>query len=911
MDEQRLIEVDLPLKEVSEESVREKNIRHGHISTLHIWWARRPLAASRATTYTALIPAPKDRQELRKKLKFIAELSKWESSLDMGLIEQARRDIREYFKGAPKVLDCFAGGGSIPLEALRLGCETYALDYNPVAVLILKATLEYPQKYANTKVFEKAEQKTLIGGVKREERYKLLYDVKRWGEWVLEEVKKEIGRFYPQDSDGSIPVSYIWARTIECQNPSCKAEIPSIKQLWLAKKEDKKIALKLLVDKKEKKVEFSVVQGKEIDFDPSQGTTKRAKVKCPICGAGVSDKDVKKQFQDGRAGQRMIAVALYNKNKGKIYRPATDKDLKIFKDAEKYLEKKREELYNKWGIDPVPDEPTPGRGGMRSISVRIYALNTWGDLFNSRQKLALITFMEKVREAYQKMIEEGYDEDYAKAVVSYLALVISRTADFETNLCRWQPQWEFVPNTFARHALPMSWDYAELNLFSPVLAGTFESMLRQIMRVLDEVSKANNSPATVTQSSATSLSYPDNYFDAVITDPPYYYNIVYSHLSDFFYVWLKRILGDLYPELLATPLTPKSEEAVAYGNKEEGKRRFEELITKAFKEIHRVLKPDGIAVIIFAYKSTEAWETIINSLLKAGLVLTASWPIHTEMENRLRAKESAAMASSIYMVCRKRVGERVAYFNEIKKDIDNRIKERLEEFWEQGIRGADFFVSAIGPAVEVFGRYSKVEKHSGEEVSVKELLEYVRKVVSEFAIGRVLARPDLGGVDAETRFYLLWRWAFGNSRVHFDEAIKLSRPMGVELVELWKNGGFVKKEKEFVKVLNHRERANDPSFMNRFSSTMESFMKNGSTSMIDVLHYALVLWEKGDKTKIKEVLNETGYSLNEVFWHVAQAISEILPEGDKEKQILQGFLYGKETYIREPSDITKLDDYMR
>jgi len=877
----RLIEVDFPLKEVSEESVREKNIRHGHISTLHIWWARRPLAASRATTYAALVPAPTDEKELREKLDFIARLCKWENSLNPTLINKAREDIRQFFGGrAPKVLDCFAGGGSIPLEALRLGCETYALEYNPVAVLILKAVLEYPQKYG------RSEAKTGFGQPKNP----LVEDVEKWGKWVLEEARKEIGHFYPEDPDGSIPVGYIWARTIRCQNPSCKAEIPLMRQLWLAKKENKKVALKVLVHKENKEINFKVVQGREIEFDPSEGTTRKATVLCPVCGAGIDDDRLRKEAREGRTGQRLIAVVLHEPRRaGKNYRVANEEDFEVFKKAEEYL---KEKLANwQWDFSPVPDEDLPPKETL-GFRVQRYGMLKWGALFNSRQKLALITFVEKVREAYEKMIAEAYDKEYAKAVVSYLALVISRMSDFESVQGAWHPQWEFSTHAFARQALQMTWDYSELNLFSPILTGTFESMLRQIIRPLENLSQiALSEIPTVFQSSATSLSYRDNYFDAVITDPPYYDNVPYSYLSDFFYVWLKRTIGDLYPDLFSTPLTPKSQEIVAYahggGGFEEGKKYFEDMIAKAFKEINRVLKPEGTAVIVFAHKSTGAWETIINSLLKADLVLTASWPIHTEMEARLRAQESATLASSVYMVCRKREKEQVAYFNEIKSEIEARIKEKLTQFWEQGISGADFFVSAIGPAVEVFGRYAKVEKLSGEEVSVQELLEYVRQIVSEFALQRILKRPQLGGVDNETRFYLLWRWTFGNAKVHFDDAIKLSRPMGVELTKLWDDGGLVRKEKEFVRVLDPKERAKDTRFLKK-----EKF-----TSMIDALHYVLILWEKGQREKIKEVLAETGYSENEVFWQTAQAISEVLPQGDKEKQLLQGFLYGKEAYI--------------
>ena len=442
------IEFSFPIYEVSEESAREKNIRHGHISTLHIWWARRPLASSRTTSYSAFIPYPEDEQERKRKRSFIISLSKWEAIAKDPIIEQARKDILNANGGkVPKVLDPFAGGGSIPLECLRLGMETYAIDYNPVAVLILKCTLEYPQRYGR----------------------KLIDDVKRWGSWVLEEAKKEIGRFYPEDEDGSIPVGYIWARTIPCQNPACGAEIPLMRQFWLAKKDKRKIALRPCV--KDGRVEFEIV-GQESpfpkDFDPEKGTVSRAIATCLVCGSVVDDNKVRQLFQSGKAGQRMVAVVLHKKGQsGKFYRLAKAEDLKAYRQAEEYLKEKRAKLMEEWGMDPVPDEETPegkGRGAERAFSVRNYALNTWGELFNSRQKLALITFTEKVRLAYKKMIEEGYDKEYAKAVVSYLGLGVDRMADRNSVLCRIIPQTESISITYTRQALPMIWDYIEINL---------------------------------------------------------------------------------------------------------------------------------------------------------------------------------------------------------------------------------------------------------------------------------------------------------------------------------------------------------------------------------------------------------------------------------------------------------------
>jgi adenine-specific DNA methylase len=312
------------------------------------------------------------------------------------------------------------------------------------------------------------------------------------------------------------------------------------------------------------------------------------------------------------------------------------------------------------------------------------------------------------------------------------------------------------------------------------------------------------------------------------------------------------------------------------------------MLSKSFAEVHRVLAQDGLAVIVFSHKSTEAWETVINSLLSSGLVLTASWPVHTERTERLSAKETASLASSIYMVCRKRIKDEVAYYDEIKDEIKKRIKDKLAQFWNEGISGSDFFISAIGPAVEVFGRYSKVEKPSGEVVSAKDLLEYVRKVVMEFALERILKNPSLGGIDSETLFYLLWRWTYNRARVQFDDANKLAHGVGVELSNMWGQDGFVRKEKEFISVLDPRERAKEHSFLK----------KDKFNLMIDVLHRGLVYWEKTEKEKIKDLLDESGFSNNENFWKVSQAISEVLPEGDKEKQLIQGFLYSREAYSK-------------
>jgi len=907
----RLIEVSFPLGDISKESVREKNIRHGHISTLHIWWARRPLAASRATILAALLPDDPERRE--SLLSLIRALAPWEAVQEENSdLEQARYLIWKACGGrTPRVLDPFASGGSISLEALRLGCETHALDYNPVAVLILKCVLEYPQRYAKPesvsvlplppRLAEEAagpRQGFFFGETDGEEKSPLLQAVQAWGRWVLEEARRELQQFYPTDPDGSIPVGYIWARTLPCQNPACGAEIPLMRQTWLAKKPEKKVALRLIPNHAVKRVDVEIVEEKNINFDPDEGTVTRAHVRCPLCGGTMDDRTTRRLFREGKAGQRMMAVVLHHPNRpGKRYRLPTEHDLEAYNAAEQALGEKRRKLWEEWGMDPVPDEPTPiggGPGAERAFSVHKYGLTRWGDLFNSRQKLGLITFAEKVRQAHAQMLSQGADPDFAKAVATYLAITFNRLADKNANLVVYNVVGEKIEHVFGRQALPMVWDYVEVNPFTDVGWPNMQEWVELVIAHLTRIPPVEDLPQ-VKQGSATELPYPNNFFDAVITDPPYYDNVPYADLSDFFYVWLKRVVGDLYPDLFATPLTPKSQEIVdslellrgmskekakQAGALVKDKEDFAKMLTQSFREIHRVLKPDGIAVIVFAHKSTAAWETIIAALLSAGLYMTASWPVHTEMQARLRAQESAALASSIYMVCRKRTTEEIGDYNQVRREIERRVREKLAQFWEEGIRGADFFMSAIGPAVEVFGRYARVEKLSGEEVTVTELLEYVRRVVAEFALERILGRADLGGVDALTRFYLLWRWTYNHARVLFDEARKLATGTGVELTEHWGPGGLVAKDGEYVRVRSPMERAKDE----RFAARKEF------RTMVDALHWAAALWMAGRATELREHLAAT-YGGNEVFWQVVQALSEVLMEGDKERQILQGLLY--------------------
>jgi len=471
------------------------------------------------------------------------------------------------------------------------------------------------------------------------------------------------------------------------------------------------------------------------------------------------------------------------------------------------------------------------------------------------------------------MIAEGYDLEYAKTITTYLALIVSRCSDYASNTVRWLSQVENPSNTFARQAIPMSWDYFELNLLSTILQGTFKSMLSQIERSILGAVNTSSPPAIISQSSATSLPYPNDFFDAVFTDPPYYDNVPYSYLSDFFYVWLKRALRDLYPELFSTPLTPNTNEAIAELSLLRGmnkpraaaalksiktKEQFESLLRRSFQEIHRILKPNGIAIIVYAHKSTEGWETLINSLLDSGLIVTASWPLNTERRARLRANKSAAIASSVYIVVRKRERRTTAFYNEVKEELKKHLNRKLAHLWtEQNeplapdvkkllgtkgdeidlFSGADFFIAAVGSAIEVFGKYEKVIDYEGRTIRADTLLEDAQEIITDYAVKQILHNGFGGEITGLTRFYVLWRWNYRETKVPFDDARKLAQSCGIDLTQQWGKAGFIQKESQFVRVLGPQ--------------TREAESMSGSKELIDVLHLVCILWGIGKRDEMR------------------------------------------------------------
>jgi len=527
------------------------------------------------------------------------------------------------------------------------------------------------------------------------------------------------------------------------------------------------------------------------------------------------------------------------------------------------------------------------QGYTQAFPVTLYVDGKWGSLFNPRQALALVTFGKWVREAHKEILQETGDPDYAKAVATYLAFAIDFIANRNSTICFWDNRTEKFYQTFLGHHIHMVWDYAESNPFSKV-AGSWNSANTWVVEYVEREASIANRKTSVKCVSAAVLEFRDSSFDAVVVDPPYYDNVPYADLSDFFYVWLKRTVGNLYPEAFKTELTPKDEEIVhnpaRWGGGKEGeeisRKHFERLLTQAFREIHRVLKPDGIAVIMFTHRSTAAWEKLIESLLSAGLYPTASWPVHTEMEASTHTREKGSIRSTILLACRKRPAGKAAtgWYHEIRPEMEEHLRRRLEEFWRAGIHGADFFVAGIGPALEVLGKYGRVLTPAGEEVTVGRFLDEVRALVADYALER-LFQDGVGEVDPPTRFYLLWRWAFGSGEVLFDEARKLALAEGAEIDELVRTG-LARKNKDKVKVLGALER--DERSLSREIG--------GIYPLVNALQTALRLWHMGDTDGIRGFLDERGLARSETFWRLAQALREVLPDGDEERTLLDQFL---------------------
>lgn len=1037
----RLIEVDLPIKRISAHSRREKSIRHGHISTLHIWWARRPLAACRAVTCAALWPDPVDencpaefravaaelmfnwardnaargsaesaptwttvRQHasafalcnhpttLRQALlDFIADFANWDNSTVAEYLETARaltaashwalslpaadadrslgwpgperwhEQVQHLQQEAvanprPLVIDPFAGGGSIPLEALRVGADAFASDLNPVPVLLNKVVLDYIPKYGE----------------------RLADEVRKWGAWIKNEAEKELAEFYPVDAGGATPIAYLWARTIQCEGPGCGTEVPIIRSLWLAKKATRSVALQLLPDQRGKRVNFKIItkqrdgwvnqddHTEKIENPRFEGTVKSGSVTCPCCGYTTPNARVRAQLsivKGGASTARLTSVVLLDPSEtGRRYRLPTAKD-------EKAAAAAAQKLTSVIGsfdvtISPVPNEqipkerPSPNARGLSAVTRM--GVESFGDLFTPRQQLALVTLNALVKRAAPEL-----SPDEGRAVRTVLALSVGKVADLANSCCRWEPVAECPRQLFARQAVPIVWDFPE-GVPIGESSGSWDIMIDRFVQLI-ATGGSDWNRCDPQLASATQHPLPDDSAAALVTDPPYYDAVPYGDLSDFFYVWLRRALHDEYTDLFSTPTVRKDEEAIwnpsrIYSKtgrpKDEG--FYESQMQQALAEGRRIVIPQGIGVVVFAHKSTAGWEAILSALIDAGWVATASWPVDTEMGSRVNAMGTASLASSVHIVCRPRENshgvvraDEIGDWRDVLQELPRRIHDWMPRLASEGVVGADAIFACLGPALEIFSRYSRVEKASGEQVTLREYLEHIWAAVSKEALSSLITDTDLSSLEADARITAMWLWtlnsgqtpaegedaanddtdeddeeggakasAKGGFGLEYDAARKIAQGLGAALEDL-KAVVEVKGDKarllpvaERTAYLFGKDQASAPDApakgkkkkaaqLDLFAELTggdateaeamweEKTVSKPGATVLDRVHQAMILFATGRGEALKRFLVEDGIGREGNFWKLAQALSALYPSGSQEKRWVDGVLARK------------------
>jgi putative DNA methylase len=782
----KLIEVSIPLEEINKESARENYIYRGNPSALHKWWAQRPLAACRAVLFAQLIDDPSAHPEQfpteeaqkaeRERLHgIIKRLVVWENIHDETLLKEAREEIWKSCGGnPPPILDPFAGGGSIPLEAQRLGLEAHASDLNPVAVLINKALIEIPPKFAGQPpIFFGAAGSRLSWP----RATGLAEDVRRYGEWMHHEAEKRIGHLYPKakldDGTEATVIAWIWARTVTCPNPACAGTMPLVRSFWLSRKKGRQRYVQPVPD------------GNRVRFDiwgpdgaPREGTVGRTGAICLICETPVPLSYIRAEGQAARIGVQLMAIAAEGKRR-RYYLPPSDR---------------HEKAASVPRPDNVPDAELPEHAlGFR---IQGYGMRTWADLFTHRQLIVLTTLGDLIQEVRGRVVDDGGDPRYADALACYLTCVISKAADYNCTGAVWYPQEDRPKNLFARQAIPMIWDYPEINPLTDI-GGTWIGSVRVVADAIDGIpADSAASSARVRQGDAATLRMPEN--GVVLTDPPYYDNVGYADLSDFFYIWLRRSLRDVFPELMATVLTPKADELVAdpfrRGGREQAERFFEDGFEKVFARIRSGSATDYPLAMFYAFKQAEVdkagglqastgWENLLAAMLTAGWAVTGTWPIRTERSGRTRAIDSNALASSIVLACRPRlVGAEVTDRRGLIAALREELPGALRRLQQGAVAPVDLPQAAIGPGMAVFSRYARVNEPDGSAMRVRPALALINQVLDE-----VLSQQE-GDFSADTRWCLEWFKTYGFEPGPFGVAETFSKAKNTSIAGLERAG---------------------------------------------------------------------------------------------------------------------------
>jgi adenine-specific DNA methylase len=990
MKPKKLIEVAMPIKEISAESVRDKSIRHGHISTLHLWWARRPLPVCRAVVFASLVPDPLDENcpqafkdavasllkgslykpyddipytsvidrmddNLRHRLMmFIGKFSnkcqanmiagkstspadqlaegsliKWENKnneavlgiarkliwvafhaerdanlsfeklsnqfdkayqsikeaekslydmpdrhLATAEVQQAEAQLKEaidaFQQQMPSVFDPFAGGGAIPLEAARLGCRSFGNDINPVAHIIERGSAEFPQRYGKPIRYSETEFRRIYGeegvsmlaekGIPFFNGFvlipnRLAWDVEFYAKRILRETEKEVGWMYPADENGNKPIAFYWVRTAKCSNPSCGAEVPMLKGFDLVHTNSKQLHLEPTIDGNS--ISFSIVQGRSVN---KTGWNNRGNITCPCCGNITSVSQVKEQSKQHGLTPRLIAT-IYETPNGKSYGLPT-------KEQESIVRKQLDGVTR-----PIEAMQRNSNGG----DTFPWGFTKWGDLFTDRQLFMLQHFIEQIN----RIKEELLYNDYGNVIATYLTIWFDRIALINTSFSRYDISRENVQHMYNRQAIAMVSDFPESNPFCES-SGCALNQLDWILRYLDSESYGYNGAFFSNASSGDKEQFEPKQLAAVVTDPPYYDAIAYGDISDFFYIWMKKTLGEVFPLNFTTPLTPKIDECTALkhhhnDSEVEAKKHFEHKLTDIFDAIER--QTTDVVSIMFAHQSTEAWTTLCNSILNARMNITGSWPMDTELANRTLANAGSALESSVTVSCRPSQRQGFAEYKDVKKAIEKNVHEEVNKLYELGFRGADLLTACFGQAVSEFGKYETVEKSNGDKVTVAELLELAREAAFNALIEGVQG-------DNFTKFYLGWLQLNGMGETDYDDVTKFTRVgLPIDIKDVFDQGLLVK----------------EPSGNKQHLATAAEHLKNDHIAgthpedlLIDQAHRAILVYKDGNRTILLRLLRDiNALDANAPFWRLLASLKELLPANDDLRQV-QGLLQNGE-----------------
>jgi adenine-specific DNA methylase len=820
-----------------------------------------------------------------------------------------------------------------------VGADAFASDLNPIPVLLNKVVLEYIPKYGQ----------------------RLADEVRKWGEWIKQQAEKELAELYPKAPDGATPIAYLWARTINCEGPGCGAEVPMIRSPYL-RRSGNPMAVQITPVQGEKRVEFLIMvkeNGKwvqernrshQIIKPRLEGTVKGGSATCPCCGYTTPKAQIRSQLMARRGGAndaRLFCVVTKSSGtNGRLYRLPINEEESIAK----AVAQSQRTVHSSDIL--LPDEEIPVERVWKNnpIRVHLYGMKSWLDIFTARQALAIATLGKYIRKLDQVM--PSGERDLGLAVSGVLALAVDKEADYCSSLCGWVPSGEFVGHTFGRQAIPMIWDFVEVVPFSDSTGG-FTGAIEWVANVLEREARSALPLGQVLQVSATTHPLPDESAWAFITDPPYYDAVPYSTLSNYFYVWLKRAVPSDLASLFAGHLSPNEEECVVDEAKDKTHKYYETSMTRALFEGRRILNQSGVGIVVFAHKSTSGWEALLQAIIDAGWTVTGSWPIDTEMGTRLRAHDSAALASSVHLVCRARhVGSnnQMGDWRDVLHELPMRIHEWMPRLAEEGIVGADAIFSCLGPALEIFSRYSRVEKANGTIVNLKEYLEHVWATVAKEALAMVFKGADATGFEADARLTAMWLWTLkapdangdieggaedsedeseietrsakgSGFTLEYDAARKIAQGLGAHLESL---GHLVEIAGEEARLLPVSERTRylfgkdeaEPERVkgrNRKSTQLDMFgeltespdteavwkektVRRVSDTALDRVHQSMILFAAGRGEALKRFVVEDGVGRDGKFWRLAQALSALYPSSSDEKRWVDGVLARKKQF---------------